>query len=202
MEPLTKRLLEPQTDESTRHLDHLLTATKAVALQTLFLAHALARIDADHHHHHQPKPSSTTIGIGIVGCGLVGSRIANTLLSAGVPPPSLLISTRSPHKAERLADAGVEVVHDNARAARESRLLVLAVLPHQLPEVARSLVGHLAPGSLLLSVAVAVNNHKLQTMFKTESAFQLRVDAQTLHDVLHEGEHRALVPQRCYSDWP
>ncbi len=186
LEQLTKRLLQPQTTESRKHLDHLLTAAKAVALQTLFLAHARATIDADHH----PKPASSTT-IAIVGCGLVGSRIANTLLSAGVPPASLLISTRAPHKAESLADAGVEVVHDNARAARESRMLVLAVLPHQLPEVARSLIGHLAPGSLLLSVAVAVNNHKLRTMFKTESAFQLRVDAQTLHDVLHEGEHRA-----------
>ena len=82
--------------------------------------------------------------IGIIGCGLVGRQLVDTLLErgaecclasvlvvpgaagspvngsrfAGYPPEDIAISTRSPHTLTHLTDMGIRVAHDNALVRR------------------------------------------------------------------------------------
>ena len=38
----------------------------------------------------------SSITVGIIGGGVIGGVVAHALLDAGIPPPAVLMSTRSP----------------------------------------------------------------------------------------------------------
>ena len=80
-----------------------------------------------------------SITVGIIGGGVIGGVVAHALLDAGIPPPAVLMSTRSPLRQKDLAARGVAVVFDNALVAARCQLLILCVLPAQLQDVAKTL---------------------------------------------------------------
>ena len=68
---------------------------------------------------HQPE-------VGIIGCGLLGSAIAQRLLASGF---AVIAHDRSPSAMERAAQMGAAAASSNLEVARRARWIVLS-LPH------------------------------------------------------------------------
>lgn len=105
--------------------------------------------------------------IGVIGCGPVGTMIVHVLLDAGFAPSQILVSTRSPQKHRALTELGLRIVFDNERIAARSHLLIVAVLPAQLPDVARAVRPVLSPRTLIFSAVAAVGTAKLLSLFSS-----------------------------------
>ena len=82
--------------------------------------------------------------VGLIGCGALGATVVQVLLDAGFAPSQLIVSTRSPQQHDGLRAQGVRVAFHNAGVAARVHLLVVAVLPAQLPEVSKTLRGVLS----------------------------------------------------------
>ena len=102
--------------------------------------------------------------VGLVGCGALGTTVVQTLLDAGFAPSQLLVSTRSPQQHQALLAQGVRVAFHNAGVAARVHLLVLAVLPAQLADVAKDIRGALSPRTLVFSCVAAVSEAKLRQL--------------------------------------
>jgi pyrroline-5-carboxylate reductase len=68
--------------------------------------------------------------IGFIGGGAMAEALAGGLIAAGVPPARILASDVDPARRKGLASAlGIATSDDNARVARESDVVVIAVKP-------------------------------------------------------------------------
>ncbi len=68
--------------------------------------------------------------IGFIGGGAMAEALAGGLVAAGVAPANILASDVAPERRERLAAAlGIATTADNARVARASDVVVIAVKP-------------------------------------------------------------------------
>ena len=115
-----------------------------------------------------------SITVGIIGGGVIGGVVAHALLDAGIPPPAVLMSTRSPLRQKDLAARGVAVVFDNALVAARCQLLILCVLPAQLQDVAKTL----RPQShtVVLSLVGATPIAKIRSLFHSPHALSAGAD--------------------------
>ena len=117
----------------------------------------------------------SSVTVGIIGGGVMGGVVAHALLDAGIPPPAVLMSTRSPRRQKALAARGVAVVFDNALIASRCHLLILCVLPAQLQDVARTLKpqSHTAVLSLVGATPLA----KIRSLLQAPHALSAGADA-------------------------
>lgn len=96
------------------------------------------------------------MSIAILGGGNMGLAIARGLLKARrIAPEALTFGTPHPEKVP-IAELGCRALADNAQAVAGAEVVVLAVKPRLVAEVLREVVGSLAPGALILSVAAGV----------------------------------------------
>lgn len=177
--PLSRFLRVPDLELEKVH-DALWDLKQALALQCVFLAGCChrARAAAIRGSATDGKASgdtSSTVTVGIIGGGTIGGVVAHALVDAGIPPSAVLLSTRSPSRQEDLSARGVAVVFDNALVASKAHMLVLAVLPAQLQDVARSL--RPAPNMLLLSLVGATPLNKVRQLFEAPYAIGSAADA-------------------------
>ena len=161
--------------------DALWDLKQALALQCVFLTgcchrarHLAVRGPADGKGGSAASAAST-VTVGIIGGGVIGGVVAHALLDAGIPPPAVIMSTRSPRRQKDLAARGVAVVFDNALVAARCQLLILAVLPAQLQDVAKTL----RPSShtLVLSLVGATPIAKIRSLFCAPHAIAAGADA-------------------------
>lgn len=124
-----------------------------------------------------PKTERPRFSIGIIGCGLVGRQLVDTLLERGYPPEDIAISTRSPHTLTHLTDMGIRVAHDNALVSSQSRLLFILCLPAQLPTVVASMKGHVRRRCLIVSTVLGVDERKLMNLLRTNIVVCARTHA-------------------------
>jgi pyrroline-5-carboxylate reductase len=74
--------------------------------------------------------------IAILGCGNIGSSIAEGLLNAGsIDPSNLILTRRHTDKLAGLKGKGAFVTDDNSEAVREADIVILAVTPQKRVEV-------------------------------------------------------------------
>jgi pyrroline-5-carboxylate reductase len=94
--------------------------------------------------------------IAILGAGKIGEALLAGLLAAGRRPDTLMFSERA---ADRTADLsrryGVRGV-DNATAARDADVLVVAVKPQDIDALLREVAPAVTPGTLVVSVAAGL----------------------------------------------
>lgn len=79
------------------------------------------------------------MNIAIIGAGAMGGAVADGLLRAGVMPSRIAIANPHQEKLARFAEAGVRTYTDNRSAASGADVVILAVKPWILPDVAREL---------------------------------------------------------------
>jgi len=91
------------------------------------------------------------------------------------------VGTRQPKskKCLELIDLGVNVSDDNTTATERVRVLVIACLPSQMMEVARSVSGTIRKSTLILSVVPGFSASKIAKMFRLEDTdMVLRIGCQ------------------------
>ena len=182
--PLSRFLRVPDPELETIH-DALWDLKQALALQCVFLAGCCSRARAAATNVTSSgklgallggaEAASSAVTVGIIGGGIIGGVVAHALLDAGLPPHTVVMSTRSPRRQEDLAARGVAVVFDNALVASKAHLLIIAVLPAQLQDVAKSM--RPAPHALVLSLAGATPLAKVRQLFDSPHAVASSADA-------------------------
>jgi pyrroline-5-carboxylate reductase len=90
--------------------------------------------------------------VSIIGAGALGGAVATGLAKAGC---KVLASDAHPERLGRLREYGVELVADNARAAKEGEVVMFALKPHLILDVVGK-HGPLLKDKLCVSLAAAV----------------------------------------------
>lgn len=99
--------------------------------------------------------------LAMIGAGAMGQAILVGLVENGVSPDQIVATNRTAEKNQRLADAlGIAVTSDNAQAVRGADIVVLAVKPQYLLDVARELP--LDEGTLVVSIAAGISSAALE----------------------------------------
>src|SRR5207245_10545644 len=103
---------------------------------------------------HDALPISVDDGLAILGCGKIGEILAAGLVaSAWRRPDQIIVSARRSERAEELAARhGLHATTSNLEAAREARILVVAVKPQDVEELLAEIAPEVTPGHLILSV--------------------------------------------------
>ena len=170
--PLSRFLRVDDAEGSTYH-DALWDLKHALALQCVFIAGccrrsrelgACAQPGVDRSSKRPAEGGSASeLVVAVIGGGVIGGVVAHALLDAGLPPSSVLLSTRTPLRQKELTARGASVFFDNALAASRAHLLILAVLQPHLQDVARSLRPR--PNTTVLSLVGATPLAKIRSMF-------------------------------------
>lgn len=103
--------------------------------------------------------------LGFIGGGNMARSLIGGLLAKGLPVAQVIVAEPLAAQREQLAARfKVQVTADNAQAARQSQILILAVKPQQLKDVAMQLATHIADHRpLIISIAAGVRTKNLQT---------------------------------------
>jgi pyrroline-5-carboxylate reductase len=98
------------------------------------------------------------IRIAIIGCGNLGTSIANGLLEqADFLPQNLHVTKRNPANLLYLQDKGVRVHSDNLIAAKESDIVILGVKPYNVSAILKEIKPVLDPKKqIIISVATGI----------------------------------------------
>ncbi|KAL3874044.1 hypothetical protein ACJMK2_037108 [Sinanodonta woodiana] len=116
------------------------------------------------------RDSLDSVKVGILGCGRLGSQLANCFMTFGnINPKDIIISTRRPEILENLINKGVECIHDNIKLVTRSHIVFLCVLPSQIPAVAEEVKMHIPQTLFLYSFASSCPTKKLIQMFGTSN---------------------------------
>jgi pyrroline-5-carboxylate reductase len=96
--------------------------------------------------------------IAILGGGNLGSSIADGLIQSGFSKAKdLTITRRSTALLERFSEMGISVHSDNAKAVKQSEVIILAVKPYNYEEVIQEILPELDPKKhMIVSVITGV----------------------------------------------
>lgn len=112
----------------------------------------------------------------ILGCGEMGTAIAEALRNSGTGRERLLLIQRNPDKRQALRAAGFRVAHELSVAdANITDILILAVKPRDIPGVISAARTHLAARTWVISVAAGVTYQRLRALLpEQQPLFRLR----------------------------
>jgi pyrroline-5-carboxylate reductase len=97
------------------------------------------------------------VTIACIGAGRMGAALVAGWVAAGHNPDHIVAADPTPEvRAQLAADLGVRAVVDPREAVRDADIVVLAVKPSVLPEVATAIAPVLAPAALVVSIAAGV----------------------------------------------
>ncbi|WP_429080772.1 pyrroline-5-carboxylate reductase [Aeromonas bivalvium] len=105
--------------------------------------------------------------IAFIGAGNMSRSIIAGLRQAGYPADRILAANPSRPKLDELAQQfGIGITQDNAKAARASEVIVLAVKPQLMATMLAQLVSELGSleGKLLISIAAGIRIERLSDM--------------------------------------
>lgn len=105
--------------------------------------------------------------IAFIGCGSMGSAMLSGITGSGLAQPEEIIAAvPTEGSQERLRKTyGITVTADNAEAARNAEIVILAVKPAVVPSVAGELKDVLSAEQILISVAAGISVAKLEELF-------------------------------------
>ena len=105
--------------------------------------------------------------LAFIGAGNMSRSIIAGLIQAGYPAERITAANPSRPKLDELADQfGIRITQNNAEAAREAEVIVLAVKPQLMAAMLEALVAELGSlaGKLLISIAAGIKVARLQEM--------------------------------------
>lgn len=102
--------------------------------------------------------------IGIIGCGKMGSGMVKLLSKSH----RLFLFDRNFEKAARLAEEAKGIAAKSPdEVVQKTELIILAVKPHNLEEIANSIKSNLNDQKLIFSILTGITIKKLKENFKT-----------------------------------
>jgi pyrroline-5-carboxylate reductase len=101
--------------------------------------------------------------VAIIGPGVMGEALTAGLLRTGmVTPGCLLVSGPQSERVEALRDRfGIQPYTDNAAAASQADIVLLAVKPQRLKAVLTGLHGRIRPDALIISIVAGATIQKI-----------------------------------------
>lgn len=110
--------------------------------------------------------------IAIIGGGNLGTAIAEGLLKSKFSKASeIIVTKRNLSTLGPLKEKGIAVTDDNARAVRDSEVIILAVKPFQVAEVLTHIKKELSPEKILISVVTGVLIQEMEGIVKKNMAY-------------------------------
>jgi pyrroline-5-carboxylate reductase len=110
-----------------------------------------------------------TKNIAIIGGGNLGTAIADGLLkSKFCKPKQITITKRNLATLDELKEKGINISSDNAGAARNSELIILAVKPYQVSDVIKSFKNEISEKHILVSVVTGVLIKDIEDIIEKE----------------------------------
>ncbi len=112
------------------------------------------------------------VHIGFIGGGNMAHSVIGGLIADGCAPSRITASDPDPGKRETLQNAfGIEVTADNTEAVRSSAVVVLAVKPQVLPDVAQEISATVQSASpLVVSIAAGIREPDLRRWLGGDTA--------------------------------
>jgi len=115
-------------------------------------------------------------GIGIIGCGNMGSILAEAVVSAGLYPPSLVyISDIRKQQTDKLKRTLGVIPSDNRTIAENSGVVIIAVKPDKVKDVITEIKETLTPSSILISIAAGLSTSKIEKFIGKKRVPVIRV---------------------------
>jgi pyrroline-5-carboxylate reductase len=104
--------------------------------------------------------------LSFIGGGNMAAALIAGLVQAGMPAERITVADPSADRRRRLAaEYGVLALADNAAAARDAEIIVLAVKPQHMRAMAAELAPSVAAQTLILSVAAGISHGSLTRWF-------------------------------------
>lgn len=109
--------------------------------------------------------------IAIIGGGNLGASIAEGLIKTDLVVPSdVSITRRHPEKIAHLAQKGIHVLRENAKAAAAAEIVILAVKPYQAAAVLEEIAPALTSQHIVASVVTGFSLEQMETAIGKELA--------------------------------
>jgi pyrroline-5-carboxylate reductase len=109
--------------------------------------------------------------IAVIGGGKMGEAIVAGLLSAGFSDAEdIVVAEPSAERAGVFASHGVTVVADGRGAVVDADLVVLAVKPQVIDEVAAHVAGDLPSSAVVVSIAAGITTARLESLMPAGTA--------------------------------
>ncbi|MCS7061601.1 MAG: pyrroline-5-carboxylate reductase [Anaerolineae bacterium] len=101
--------------------------------------------------------------IALIGGGVMGEAITKSLLRGGLTrPDGIIIAEPLEARRAKLADDfGVHVTASNIEAVSGAQVVILSVKPQIMSGVLRGMRGHVAPDTLVISIAAGVSIRRI-----------------------------------------
>lgn len=105
--------------------------------------------------------------IGFIGCGNMGKAMLGGIISSNIADcKDIFVSARTENKLLDIkAQYGVNISTDNSVVAKNSDILIIAVKPQFLNEVAIEIKNDIKDSAIIVSVAAGFNIQKLENAF-------------------------------------
>jgi len=109
-----------------------------------------------------------SFSVGIIGGGNLGRSIALGLLeSKKITPEHIMVSRRRVHLIEDLRSNGIRITSDNVEAIHDKKVVILAVEPHQAPEVLKEIAPVLKKDQMIISVVTGLTINDIKDLAGT-----------------------------------
>ena len=110
--------------------------------------------------------------IAIIGGGNLGTALAEGLLKSKFSKASeITVTKRNISSLKNLKEKGIEVTDDNAKAVKDSEVVILAVKPFQVSEVLNLVKKELNKEKLFVSVVTGVTIEEMSATIKKDMPF-------------------------------
>jgi pyrroline-5-carboxylate reductase len=96
--------------------------------------------------------------ISIIGCGNIGSAMAQGFVkSKSVDPKNIILTTRKHQNLHHFQSSGFVITSDNCEAVKRSEFVIIAVAPAQIVSVLKEINSSLQDNQILISVVSGVD---------------------------------------------
>lgn len=100
--------------------------------------------------------------IAVLGAGVMGSTLLAALVRSGHDPDDLVVSDRSPGRAEHVAVEHGTRAAGSTEAVESADVVVLAVKPQDMAALIEEIHDHVRPHALVVSIAAAISTDYLE----------------------------------------
>jgi len=109
--------------------------------------------------------------ITVVGAGVMGTAILESLIARGHAPDSLRATTRTAESAATLRERGIDASTDNLSATEGAEIVIFSVKPMSIRQVASAIAteGRLASGALIVSIAAGVRSSVIEEAMESSN---------------------------------
>lgn len=113
---------------------------------------------------------STKKKIAIIGCGNIGTAIANGLVESDMFKPSdITLTRRRTELLKEFKERGYKVSKENKSVVKSADIIILAVTPQQLNHLADEIKGIISEEKVLMSVVSGVSIKQLKEHIDTKA---------------------------------